>query len=65
MGVVSFMPLPLYTQGKSPWYPLDRGVGDCVINEFVAVGEMRIGNRNSKNVEKTCPRIILTAINST
>jgi hypothetical protein len=26
---------------------------------------MRIGNRNSKNVEKTCPRIILTAINST
>jgi hypothetical protein len=22
--VVSFTPLPLYTQGKSPWYPLDR-----------------------------------------
>jgi hypothetical protein len=25
--VVSFMPLPLYPQGKSPWYPLDRGLG--------------------------------------
>jgi len=22
--VVSFTPLPLYSQGKSPWYPLDR-----------------------------------------
>jgi hypothetical protein len=22
--VVSFTPRPLYTQGKSPWYPLDR-----------------------------------------
>jgi hypothetical protein len=21
---VSFMPWPLYPQGKSPWYPLDR-----------------------------------------
>jgi len=23
----SFMPRPLYTQGKSPWYPLDRSLG--------------------------------------
>jgi hypothetical protein len=22
--VVSVTPLPLYSQGKSPWYPLDR-----------------------------------------
>jgi hypothetical protein len=22
--VVSFTPRPLYLQGKSPWYPLDR-----------------------------------------
>jgi len=22
--MVSFTPLPLYPQGKSPWYPLDR-----------------------------------------
>jgi hypothetical protein len=22
--MVSFMPRPLYRQGKSPWYPLDR-----------------------------------------
>jgi hypothetical protein len=22
--VVSFSPLPLYPQGKNPWYPLDR-----------------------------------------
>jgi hypothetical protein len=25
--VVSFMPLLLYPQGKSPWYPLDRRLG--------------------------------------
>jgi len=23
-GEVRFMPQPLYPQGKSPWYPLDR-----------------------------------------
>jgi len=27
MGVVSFTPRPLYPQGKSPWYPLDRRLG--------------------------------------
>jgi hypothetical protein len=26
-GVVSFMPQPLYPQGNSPWYPLDRRLG--------------------------------------
>jgi hypothetical protein len=25
--VVSFMPWPLYHQGKSPWYPLDKRLG--------------------------------------
>jgi hypothetical protein len=25
--VVSFTPQPLYPEGKSPWYPLDRGLG--------------------------------------
>jgi hypothetical protein len=25
--VVSFMRRPLYPQGKSPWYPLDRRFG--------------------------------------
>jgi hypothetical protein len=25
--VISFTPLPLYPQGKSPWYPLDRRIG--------------------------------------
>jgi hypothetical protein len=25
--VVSFTPRPLYSQGKSPWYPLDRRLG--------------------------------------
>jgi hypothetical protein len=25
--VVSFTPRPLYLQGKSPWYPLDRRLG--------------------------------------
>jgi len=24
--MVSFMPLPLYHLGKSPWYPLDRSL---------------------------------------
>jgi hypothetical protein len=26
--VVSFTPRPLYPQGKSPWYPLDRRLGE-------------------------------------
>jgi hypothetical protein len=25
--VVSFTPLPLYSQGEDPWYPLDRRLG--------------------------------------
>jgi len=25
--LVSFTPRPLYPQGKSPWYPLDRRLG--------------------------------------
>jgi hypothetical protein len=25
--MVSFMPWPLYPQGKGPWYPLDRRLG--------------------------------------
>jgi hypothetical protein len=25
--VVNFTPRPLYLQGKSPWYPLDRRLG--------------------------------------
>jgi hypothetical protein len=51
--VVSFTPLPLYPWGKSPWYPLDRGLSDWVINEYVAVGKMRICKSKSKNLEKT------------
>jgi hypothetical protein len=27
MWVVSFTPQPLYPQGKSPWYPMERGMG--------------------------------------
>jgi hypothetical protein len=26
--VVNFMPWPLYSQGKNPWYPLDRRLGE-------------------------------------
>jgi hypothetical protein len=26
--VVSLMPQPIYAQGKSPWYPLDRRLGE-------------------------------------
>jgi hypothetical protein len=25
--VISFTPRPLYSQGKSPWYPVDRRLG--------------------------------------
>jgi hypothetical protein len=28
MSVVSFTPRPLYRQGKSPWYPLGRKLGE-------------------------------------
>jgi hypothetical protein len=27
-GVVDFMPWPFYFWGNSPWYPLDRRLGD-------------------------------------
>jgi hypothetical protein len=27
--VVGFIPRPLYPQGKSPWYPMDRRLGDA------------------------------------
>jgi hypothetical protein len=26
--MVSFTPRPLYAQGKNPWYPLDRRLGE-------------------------------------
>jgi hypothetical protein len=29
--VVSFMAWPLYPQRKSPWYPMDRSLGDIFI----------------------------------
>jgi hypothetical protein len=32
--VVSFTPRPLYTQGKSPWYLLDRRLSGFNIPEF-------------------------------
>jgi hypothetical protein len=44
---------------------LDRGVGDWIINEYAAVGEIGNGKRKSKNLEKTCPSVILSTTNST
>jgi hypothetical protein len=32
--VVSFTPRPLYPQGKSPWYPLDRRLGGPRISDL-------------------------------
>jgi len=32
--VVSFTPQPLYPQGRSPWYPLDRCAQCKQINSF-------------------------------
>jgi hypothetical protein len=35
--VVSFTNRPLYPQGKSPWYPLDRRLGIIIIVVVVVV----------------------------
>jgi hypothetical protein len=37
--VVSFTPRPLYHQGKSPWYPLDRRLGGARSRSGHGVGE--------------------------
>jgi hypothetical protein len=37
--VVSFTPRPLYPQGKSPWYPLDRRLGGPQIQSGCCGGE--------------------------
>jgi hypothetical protein len=63
--VVSLKSLPLYSRGKSPQYSLDRSVGNWMINEYVAAGEMRTGKRKWKKLEKTCPSVILFTTNST
>jgi hypothetical protein len=42
--VVSFMPRPLYLQGKSPWYPLERRLG---------VPQNRSGRGEEKNSHNT------------
>jgi hypothetical protein len=33
--MVSFAPRPLYLQGKSPWYPLDRRLLEVNMSDFV------------------------------
>jgi hypothetical protein len=56
--VVSFTPRPLYSQGKSPWYPLDRRLGgsqsrsgrggDEKNSQHLSELELRIIQRNIK-----------------
>jgi hypothetical protein len=50
---VNFMPLPVYPQGKSPWYPLDRSLGGlqswCGLN----------GEKNSQLLPGLEPPVIL------
>jgi hypothetical protein len=50
--VVSFTSLPLYPQGKSPWYPLDRRLAAklCEV-DFHTKRNVR-EKRKQKDVEK-------------
>jgi hypothetical protein len=43
--VVSFTPQPLYPEGKSPWYPLDRRLGEKneVQLKLLVVGDWEAG----------------------
>jgi hypothetical protein len=46
--MVSFTPWPLYPQGKSPWYPLDRRLGDRrAVLDTVAKRKIPIPRRES------------------
>jgi hypothetical protein len=50
--VESFMPLPLYPQGKSPWYPLYRGlVGPRAVLDVVV--KRKIPNPRQKSNPRT------------
>jgi hypothetical protein len=59
--MVSFTPRPLYPQGKSPWYPLDRRLGgpqsysgccgEILDNNMLGVlGRKRISNGRMKKI---------------
>jgi hypothetical protein len=52
--VVSFTPRPLYPQGKSPWYPLDRRVGGVPQNRSGRSGE----EKHSQTMSGLEPSII-------
>jgi hypothetical protein len=59
--VVSFTPRPLYFQGKSPWYPLDRRLGGpgTVLNTVVKrkiLGFRRISNPRPLIVQPVAQR---------
>jgi hypothetical protein len=51
--VVSFTPLPLYLQGKSPWYPLNRRLGEPQSRSGRGGEE-----KNSRPLQGLEPRII-------
>jgi hypothetical protein len=47
--VISFKPRPLYPQGKSPWYPLDRRwVGPRAVLDTVVKRKIPSPHRESK-----------------
>jgi hypothetical protein len=50
--VVSFMPWPLYPQGKSPWYPLDRLDGP---QEPVIKFPMRLSHKSNDTIAPPLP----------
>jgi hypothetical protein len=41
--MVSFTPRPLYPQGKSPWYPLDRRLGGPQTYVSEIIGDHQCG----------------------
>jgi hypothetical protein len=55
--VVSFMPRPLYPQGKNPWYPLDRRLGAISILEVCKRGDI-FDDKESKSAIMKFPQIV-------
>jgi hypothetical protein len=47
-SVVSFTPRPLYSQEKSPWYPLDRRLGRRAVLDVVVKRKIPSPRRESK-----------------
>jgi hypothetical protein len=56
--VVSFTPRPLYPQGKSPWYPLDRRLGGPQIGTILGSCTSVCPSTDSTTDISTCARAV-------